>query len=667
MTYRSEIDGLRALAVLPVILFHAGFETFSGGFVGVDVFFVISGYLITSIILSGLEQGKFSLAGFYERRARRILPALFFMLLVCTPLAWLLLTTAEFKDYSRSLAAVSIFSSNIVFWLKSGYFDTAAELKPLLHTWSLAVEEQYYLVFPLLMVFHWKVTRRWMLLTFGLVFVASLATAHWASYAHPSAAYYLLPTRAWELLIGTFVALYLSHAHRSSPGKIASDLGAALGIVLIFVAVFFYSKKTPFPGIYALVPTLGAALFITYASDKTVVGRVMGSEPLVGIGLMSYGAYLWHQPLFVFVRQLNITHPNKEILLLVSVLSFVFAYISWKFVEMPFRSSSKISRLQVFKFAIIGSLLFAVLGCYGLMGNKIFIRLRLVEDRLFKVIDIHHGSTRDPQVATDMQVKKPDVKYTDKNFIVIGDSHGEHLLSGILSITTGIVQNYTSDGCIPFRNVDRFDFRMVPGKCAKGVSAVLDEVIQSDPEAIVVLSSMGPVYLDGVTFKGKGSDRVTGLGVEYIPDRSVTDRYEVFRIGLRQTLAELSKLSKAQVVFAFDVPELGIDYGCNRPPNEMGPGAEMIRHPVSNMDIQSCFVLRAEYDERVAAYKKLVLTVVSDFPKVRIFDPALAFCNQNLCQGYDPRYGFLYRDYDHLSDSGSRFYAENFVRFLRQE
>ena len=183
MDYRREIDGLRAIAVVPVILFHAGFETFSGGFVGVDVFFVISGYLITSIILAELEQGKFSIVNFYERRARRILPALFLVMLVCIPFAWLWLLPSDMKDFSQSLVAVAVFASNILFWRESGYFDTAAELKPLLHTWSLAVEEQYYVLFPLFLMLFWRLGKRWILGTLGLVFVASLAVAQWAAYA----------------------------------------------------------------------------------------------------------------------------------------------------------------------------------------------------------------------------------------------------------------------------------------------------------------------------------------------------------------------------------------------------------------------------------------------------------------------------------------------------
>jgi peptidoglycan/LPS O-acetylase OafA/YrhL len=228
MNYRREIDGLRALAVLPVILFHAGFETFSGGFVGVDVFFVISGYLITTIILTELEQGKFSLINFYGRRALRILPALFLVMLVCIQFAWFWLLPSDMKGFSQSLVTVSVFASNILFWRKSGYFDTASELKPLLHTWSLAVEEQYYILFPLFLMLFWGRGKRWMLVTLGLVSIASLAVAQWAAYAKPAVAFYLLPTRAWELLIGALAAFYLSDANRKEFGKGLSEVGGGL-------------------------------------------------------------------------------------------------------------------------------------------------------------------------------------------------------------------------------------------------------------------------------------------------------------------------------------------------------------------------------------------------------------------------------------------------------
>lgn len=212
MNYRREIDGLRAIAVLPVIFFHAGFGVFGGGFVGVDVFFVISGYLITGIILAELEQGHFSLIGFYERRARRILPALFLVMLLCVPFAWFWLLPGDMKGFAKSLVAVAIFASNFLFWRESGYFDTAAELKPLLHTWSLAVEEQYYLVFPLLILLFWQLGKRWVLFLLGLIFVASFTSAE---LSKPAAAFFLLPSRGWELLVGAFAAFYMPRKNES--------------------------------------------------------------------------------------------------------------------------------------------------------------------------------------------------------------------------------------------------------------------------------------------------------------------------------------------------------------------------------------------------------------------------------------------------------------------
>lgn len=369
MNYRREIDGLRALAVLPVILFHAGFETFSGGFVGVDVFFVISGYLITTIILAELEQGKFSIVSFYERRARRILPALFLVLLVCVPFAWFWLLPSDMKDFSQSLVAVSVFASNILFWRESGYFDTAAEIKPLLHTWSLAVEEQYYVLFPLFLMLFWKLGKRWILVTLGLVFVASLALAQWGAYAKSAAAFYLLESRGWELLIGAFAAFYLSKANRNEFDKSLSEVAGWLGVALIMYSVFAYSKTTLFPGFYALVPTIGTVLIILFATQQTTVGKFVGNKALVGIGLVSYSAYLWHQPLFAFARKIGVTDSEFTIFLALSFTSIFFAFLSWKYVEAPFRNKSLVGKRAVSFFAVFGSLFFFSLGFFGQKRN----------------------------------------------------------------------------------------------------------------------------------------------------------------------------------------------------------------------------------------------------------------------------------------------------------
>ena len=301
MKYRAEIDGLRALAVLPVILFHAGFEWFSGGFVGVDVFFVISGYLITTIIISEMAEGKFSIVNFYERRARRILPALFFVMAACLPFAWMWLTPPHLKDFGQSLVAVSTFSSNIHFWLESGYFDTGGELKPLLHTWSLAVEEQYYILFPIFLMLTWRLGIKWILILLSIVFFVSLGVAQWGAYNTPNAAFFLLPARAWELLVGVFAAFYLKYNTHLKSHSLNQAL-SLLGFGMIVYSIISFDKATPFPSLYALIPTIGTGLLILCAVPKTFVHKLLSLKFIVGIGLISYSAYLWHQPLLVFAR-----------------------------------------------------------------------------------------------------------------------------------------------------------------------------------------------------------------------------------------------------------------------------------------------------------------------------------------------------------------------------
>lgn len=363
MIYRREVDGLRAIAVLPVIFFHAGFEVFSGGFVGVDVFFVISGYLITNIILDELEQGKFSLVNFYERRARRILPALFLVLLTCIPFSWILLSPADLKSFSESLIAVPIFISNLYFWKNGGYFETAGDLKPLLHTWSLSVEEQYYLLFPLFLIILWKLWKRWMWQTLFIIFCASLAFAHWAAYQRPELAFYLLPTRGWELLIGVFSAKFMSKSYPKEFSKATSEVSGCIGLALILITVFTYSKSTPFPSLYTLVPTLGTALVIIFATNQTAVGKFLGNKLFVSLGTISYSAYLWHQPILAYSRHwlmdLNLLVKSFLILLVIAI-----SILSWKYVEIPFRKTSRFKRKYVLASLFLIALTIIFLGFF---------------------------------------------------------------------------------------------------------------------------------------------------------------------------------------------------------------------------------------------------------------------------------------------------------------
>jgi len=347
MKYRSEIDGLRAIAVLPVIMFHAGFEFFQGGYVGVDIFFVISGYLITSIIINELRDQTFSIAAFYERRARRILPALFCVLLATCIASWFFLISLDFKRLFESVVAVVTFSSNIYFWLQADYFDSAAELKPLLHTWSLAVEEQYYIVFPLLMVAIWRFGLRVLVVVICLILITSLLYAQSIVTTQPMTAFYLLPSRAWELLIGALCAVYLCREKEHSPSTQFSQFASVVGVGLIVYAIFFFTKQTPMPSVHTLIPVSGAALLILYANKGTWVQNALSQRWLVGIGLISYSAYLWHQPILSLLRHNFLHEPPIYLLSCGAMLSLGLAWLTWKYIETPFRKK-KTSRSGVF-------------------------------------------------------------------------------------------------------------------------------------------------------------------------------------------------------------------------------------------------------------------------------------------------------------------------------
>jgi peptidoglycan/LPS O-acetylase OafA/YrhL len=434
MNYRREIDGLRALAVLPVIFFHAGFQAFSGGFAGVDVFFVISGYLITSLILQQIDSGTFTLASFYERRARRILPALFLVMIACLPFAWLWMLPNEIKAFTKSLIATVLFASNIFFYGESGYFDTAAELKPLLHTWSLAVEEQYYLLFPLLFLpMVWRLGKRRVFLIVASVGLSSLALATWGSLNMPAASFYLLPTRLWELLLGATIAFVASRRHgpgilQESAMPAVRQLASLAGLALITFAVVAFDRSTPYPGLYALVPTTGTALVILFATPRTLVGSALSSRFLVSIGLISYSAYLWHQPLFAFARLRSVQPPSAQILLLLAAVSLLIAYFSWRYIERPFRDRTRFSRSTIFlSSAIISGLLIVVpVGLVYFASKPHYLYQHLPRD-YFAHTWIEYdkfGADKELCYSGSASICKVNVSSSFKNrFLLLGDSH----------------------------------------------------------------------------------------------------------------------------------------------------------------------------------------------------------------------------------------------------
>jgi len=362
MQHRPEIDGLRAVAILPVVLFHAGVTAFSGGYVGVDVFFVISGFLITGLIKEELEAGRFSILGFYNRRVRRILPALAFTAIGTSLAAFVFLLPSFLVDFSKSLVSVSTFVSNFYFWKASGYFENSAHLRPMLHTWSLAVEEQFYIFMPIAAFIVYRfLSQRWFLI-FGAGALASLALSIYATQVGPTANFFLLPTRAWELLLG---ALLAALPVRRDAGWISQG-GSLAGLALIAWAVFAYDEATPFPGAAALPPCIGTAFAIYFADPRrTFVGRLLTLKPMIAIGLISYSLYLVHWPIAVFWRYLTLEAPSLWGAAIIASVSIALAAFSWKFIEQPFRRRGKTSNLRVIG-AGLGAL--ALIGVVGGIG-----------------------------------------------------------------------------------------------------------------------------------------------------------------------------------------------------------------------------------------------------------------------------------------------------------
>jgi peptidoglycan/LPS O-acetylase OafA/YrhL len=464
LKYRPEIDGLRALAVVPVILFHAGFKIFSGGFVGVDVFFVISGYLITTIIIEDIEKKQFNIINFYERRARRILPALSFVMLVCIPFAWMWMLPIQMKDFSESLIAVSLFASNMLFWRESGYFDAAAEDKPLLHTWSLAVEEQYYLLFPIFLILTWKFGKNrvfWMIVFMAAI---SLLLSEWGWRNKAIANFYLAPTRAWEIFSGSITAFIVHKRGVQHNNKLA-----LLGLIAILFSIFAYDESTPFPSVYALIPVLGVMLVVLYADRETLAAKLLSTKAFVGIGLISYSAYLWHQPLFAFARIRLLDEVNHQTMFVLSLLSLFLAVLTWKYIEQPFRRGfNKIfDRTKIFLFSFASLVFFIILGTSGNLSDGYIDRTKFKDIKSFQKTQYERASGFNfcKSNAIDIEQVKGHVckignKLSKPQGILWGDSYAGSALFGINEALKREGLSYIailSDGCPPLPGISRVD------------------------------------------------------------------------------------------------------------------------------------------------------------------------------------------------------------------
>ncbi|MBV8808304.1 MAG: acyltransferase, partial [Acidobacteriaceae bacterium] len=556
--YRPEIDGLRAIAVLAVVFYHYRLPGFDGGYVGVDIFFVISGYLITTLIYAEMRNGSFSLMTFYERRVRRIFPALFSLLAVVTCFAFLLLLPSDLTRFSKSLTAATVFSANILFWHEGGYFDAVGTVKPLLHTWSLAVEEQFYLIYPTLLLAIRKANRGWVLGCVGLLLAASLGASAIGVRLWPSWTFYSLPSRMWELMLGAVLAL---GDWPSPQGKLIGNFLGFTGLVMIGIAIVLFGDETPFPGIAALLPCIGAALVIySGGSGKSIAAYVLGARIPVLIGLVSYSLYLWHWPLYVFGNYLTITGIGTLEKLALIFVSFLLAYISYRYVETRFRGKGAIlSRNALFSSGLIamgvavtcGTMLSLNRGCLWRYHGPV----RALAAGSFDVDRSLKGCFSLPldQVAVGA-LCRIGYSHAPITFLLWGDSHAQFLAPAVSEAASrkgvaGLV--VTETHCAPLIGVRQSD----KGDCRRFNDAVVAFLQKKSNINEVILAARWARTALGTPYAYDEPRQIVWISDNRSTLESYNENRAVFSRGLERTVSFLAHGHRKIVAIA-SVPEV---------------------------------------------------------------------------------------------------------------
>jgi peptidoglycan/LPS O-acetylase OafA/YrhL/thiol-disulfide isomerase/thioredoxin len=620
MRYRAEIDGLRALAVVPVILFHADFGLLPGGFAGVDVFFVISGFLITTILLEDLDNDRFSILRFYERRLRRIAPALLLVCLACLPFAMMWMLPSELDTFGKSLFHSLLMVANFDLW-GNNYFDAGNELKPLLHMWSLAVEEQFYLFFPLLLWLMRRTARRTMFtVVAGIALVSFMAT--WPiSEVDPIGNFYLPVTRVWELCLGALLAIYRPESIRlSEPAR--SGL-AMLGLLLILLCYGMSISAAHYPGPATLLPCVGTVLIIAFASGQNLTGRLLMWRPLLGIGLISYSLYLWHQPIFAFARIRMIDPLSSNVYLLLIALTFVLAVLTYFLVEQPFRQKRLLPTRRLVGISGISSVL--------LIGSGIAIA---AADGLPNRPDILKAD-RTPGFGIGRRcegvVKPACVSKPEPQMVVWGDSFAMHIVDGVLASqgpdAPGLVQ-FNKSSCGPLATHAPALANQAedwPLECLDYNAQVRDFIASTPSIRYVVLSTQLRNYIETPTLVNKE-------GV------SVKSSYATARRDLENTLTWLRSIGIKPVVFA--------------PPPRDGRDAWVCVARARLLGISNDFCAMQTAD-RVAFdgdVDRMMEDIAQTFPVVSLED---YLCDEKACRVLEQGQPFL-RDNGHFSIQGSK-------------
>ncbi len=657
--YRADIDGLRAIAILSVVGFHAFPFWVKGGFIGVDIFFVISGYLISTIIISSLERNSFSFIEFYSRRIRRIFPALLLVLMACFTFGWFALLADEYKQLGKHITGSAAFVSNFLFWNENGYFDNAAETKPLLHIWSLGIEEQYYVVWPLLLWLAWKKRFNFLVTTLVIALISFVLNVVYVR-SDTVAAFYSPQTRFWELLMGSVLAYVTLHKQsvlakfqhrldtrlarifheqvRETNGSILCNVQSVFGAVLIVIGIILITKERQFPGWWALLPTLGAVLVISAGSQAWLNRVILSSRVLVWFGLISYPLYLWHWPLLSFSRILASEMPSIGVRIGAVVVSITLAWLTYRFIENPVRFGLK--KLRIVWILIFLAISVGAIGYYTYRQDGLGFRIGMLDGGVTNDLKYRHGGfyegARDcsdiytPLIANTWCAKKDG----DPVVAVIGDSHAGQLFLGLKeSSDTKFSQAIFMGAGSCYATLD-WDSR---DGCGKQLKLAFDIIEKTKSIQFVFV-----VGFYGWTDKG--------------------DEFAKFYIdGYKKTIDYFLSIGR-KVVFVIDNPALGFD------PEACLSQERPIEKVLSKL-ISKTPLCPSEFTTNLidqSKYRAYVGELVASYPDVLFYDPQKKLCSNGVCKIIDNG-KLLYSDWNHLSRYGSSFLANDIFMQLRNK
>lgn len=653
LSYRADIDGLRAIAVGSVVLFHGHIPPFTGGYVGVDVFFVISGYLITSILARDITARRFSLVDFYDHRIRRIFPALFVVLAVVTLLAAFALTPREMVQYARSLGPSALFYANIHFESVLDYFGPRADEVPLLHLWSLAVEEQFYILFPVLLFLLMRFgTRTFAVIVLGVLTLASLVYSQITVMEAPWSAFFLLPSRAWELFAGSLLALV---RWPPLPRRAAGAIGIA-GVAAILAPVFLYSKDTTFPGLSALPPVLGSAaiIFAGMHTQQGIVQKVLGHPWFTYVGRISYSLYLWHWPLLVLAvdyKGRHLTYLQAGGVILVAI---VFSALSLKFVETPLRRPSALGGIRLARFgagALAIALSFGVVALIEYKGGG----FRTLSARAQAADSVANARARNAIPNTCVNLRRtwtaeaaarlrctaaPNEAVKSADVVVWGDSHAGALYQGLYGMLNKDGQTariLSMPACPPILGVDAIHPQYPARVCTEFNNAAMEEIRRLKPK-VVILVGRWSMW----TARAGNHFWLTTKDFPGGEERSAEMTAKVFDYGITHTVREIN--AAGAVAFVLGQP----------PEFAEAPVQCVIRKEKSGSDSSSCETIpTAEGMRFVAASNGMLTRLAATEPGMKVFLLSSLFCDQTVCRGGAGN-DFYFMDEHHVSSAGAQ-------------